>query len=192
MVELKIFKTTQTSKYLRHSSPCKKNAGISFLQDRVFTPGDPLPVLHPKPGMCQATGLADFWLFMQILMVAQLVKNLPAMQETGFNSWVRKIPWKRDRLPTPVFSGFPGGSAGKESACNVEDLCSIPGLGRSPGEGNSYPLHYSGLENSKDCIVHGVAKSQTQLSNFQSLIFRSRIWGKDRDWRVCQVNLGCS
>ena len=103
MVELKIFKTTQTSKYLRHSSPCKKNAGISFLQDRVFTPGDPLPVLHPKPGMCQATGLADFWLFMQILMVAQLVKNLPAMQETGFNSWVRKIPWSRKCIFTPIF-----------------------------------------------------------------------------------------
>ena len=61
---------------------------------------------------------------------------------------------------------FPGGSAGKESTCNVEDLGSIPGLGRSPGEGNGYPLKYSGLENSMDCIVHGVAKSQTQLSNF--------------------------
>ena len=48
--------------------------------------------------------------------------------------------------------------AGKESACNVGDLGSIPGLGRYPGEGNSYPLHFSGLENSMDCIVHGVAK----------------------------------
>ena len=57
--------------------------------------------------------------------------------------------------------GFPGGSAGKESACNVGDLDLIPGLGRSPGEGNSYPLQYSGLENSMDCIVHGVEKSQT-------------------------------
>ena len=45
------------------------------------------------------------------------------------------------------------------------DLGSIPGLGRSPGEGKGYPLQYSGLENSMDCIVHGVAKSQTQLSN---------------------------
>ena len=57
--------------------------------------------------------------------------------------------------------GFPGGSAGKESACNVGDLDLIPGLGRSPGEGNSYPLQYSGLENSMDCIVRGVEKSQT-------------------------------
>ena len=99
-------------------------------------------------------------------MVAQLVKNLPAMQETWFDSWVRKISWKRDRLPTPIFLGFPGGWVGKESTRNAEDLCSIPGLRRSPGEGNSYPLQYSGLENSKDCIVHGVAKNRTQLRDF--------------------------
>ena len=61
--------------------------------------------------------------------------------------------------------GFPCGSAGKESACNVGDLGSIPGLGRSPGEGKDYPLQYCGLENSMDCIVHGVAKSWTRLSD---------------------------
>ena len=54
---------------------------------------------------------------------------------------------------------FPCGSAGKESTCNVGDLGLIPRLGRSPGEGKGYPLQYSGLENSMDCIVHGVAKS---------------------------------
>ena len=69
-------------------------------------------------------------------------------------------------LPTPVFLGFPGGSGGKESACNAGDLGSIPELGRSPGEGNGYPLQYFGLENSMVLIVHGVAKSQTQLSDF--------------------------
>ena len=57
--------------------------------------------------------------------------------------------------------GFPGGSAGEESTCNVGVLGSILGLGRSAGEGNSYALQYSGLENSMDCIVHGVAKSRT-------------------------------
>ena len=57
-------------------------------------------------------------------------------------------------------------SASKESACNAGDLGSIPGLGRSPRKGNSYPLEYSGLENSKDCIVHGITKSQTQLDSF--------------------------
>ena len=68
--------------------------------------------------------------------------------------------------PLLALWGFPGGSAGKESTWNVGDLGSIPGLGRSPGEGNSYPLQYSGLENSMDCIVHGVAKSWTRLSHF--------------------------
>ena len=65
-----------------------------------------------------------------------------------------------------IHTGFPGGSAGKESTFNVGDLGSIPGLGRSPGEGNSFPLRYSGLENPMDCIVPGIAKSQTRLSDF--------------------------
>ena len=64
------------------------------------------------------------------------------------------------------FGGFPGGSDNKESACNVGDLGSIPGSGRSPGEGNGYPLQYSGLENSMNYIVHGVEKSPTGLSDF--------------------------
>ena len=57
--------------------------------------------------------------------------------------------------------GFPCGSAGKESAYNVGDMGSIPGLGRSPGEGKGYLLQYSGLENSMNCIVHGATKSWT-------------------------------
>ena len=64
--------------------------------------------------------------------------------------------------------GFPDSSAGKESTCNAGDLGSIPGLGRSPGEGKAYPLQYFGLENSMDCIVYGVTKSRTQLSDFHS------------------------
>ena len=68
-----------------------------------------------------------------------------------------RSPGRMDRLPTPVFWGMPGGSAGTESTCNVGDLSSVPGLGRSPGEGKGYPLQYYGLENSTDCIVHGVA-----------------------------------
>ena len=66
--------------------------------------------------------------------------------------------------------GFPGGSASKESACNVGDLGSIPGLGRSPVEGISYQLQYPGLENSMDSVVHGVAKSWTQLRDFHFLL----------------------
>ena len=84
------------------------------------------------------------------------------MQETPqFDSWVGKIPWRRDRLPTPVFLGFACGSVGKDSTCSVGDLGLILGVGRSPGEGKGDLLQYSGLENSMDCIVHGVAKSQT-------------------------------
>ena len=58
----------------------------------------------------------------------------------------------------------------KESTCNAGDLGSIPGLGRSPGEGKGYPLQHSRLENSRNCLVHGVAKSQTRLSNFHSSV----------------------
>ena len=65
-----------------------------------------------------------------------------------------------------ILWGFPRGSAGKESTCNAGDLDSIPGLGRSPGEEKGYPLQYFGLENSLDCIVHGVTKSRTRLSDF--------------------------
>ena len=67
-------------------------------------------------------------------LVAQLVKNLPVMR-SQFNSWVEKIPWRRDRLSIPVFLGFPGGSGGKESSCSAGDMGSIPQLGRSPEEG---------------------------------------------------------
>ena len=65
-----------------------------------------------------------------------------------------------------LFMDFPCGSAGKKSTCNVGDPGSTPGLRITAGEGKSYPLQYSGLENFMDCIVHGITKSQTQLSNF--------------------------
>ena len=74
--------------------------------------------------------------------------------------------WRRERLPIPVFLGFTCGLAGKESACNAKDMGWIPGLGRSPGEENGYPLQDYGLENSMDSIVHGVTKSQTRLRDF--------------------------
>ena len=65
------------------------------------------------------------------------------------------------RLPTPVFLGFSCDSAGKESSCDSGDLGSIPGSGKSPGEGTGYPFQYSGMESSMDWIVHGVAKTRT-------------------------------
>ena len=65
-----------------------------------------------------------------------------------------------------MYMAFPHGLAGKESACNAEVLGSIPGFGRSSGDGNIDPLQYSGLEKSMDCIVHGVVKTWTQLSDY--------------------------
>ena len=106
----------------------------------------------------------------RVSLIAQLVKNPPAMQETPVQFLGQEDPQRRDRLPTPVFLGFPCGSAGKESARSVGDLGLIPGLGRSPGGGKGYPLQYSGLENSMDCRVHGVTKSWTRLSNFHFVI----------------------
>ena len=75
---------------------------------------------------------------------------------------------------TFVLLGFPRGSDGKKSTCNAGDLGLIPGLGRSPGEGNGYPLQYSGLEKFKDCIVHGVSKNWTQLSDFHFHFIKPR------------------
>ena len=81
-----------------------------------------------------------------------------------------------------IVTFFPGGSDGKASACSVGDPGSIPGLGRSPGEGNGNPLQYSCLENSMDWVawcatVHGVAKSRTQLSNFTFAF--PELWGDE-------------
>ena len=88
-------------------------------------------------------------------------------------SWMKCLHNSNPAPPALTFfghpqkkEGFPGGSAGKESPCNAGDLGSIPGLGRSPGEGKGNPFQYSGLENSMDCIAHGVAMSWTWVSDF--------------------------
>ena len=109
------------------------------------------------------------------------------MQETPVWFLGQENYWRRDRLPTPVFLGFPCDSDGKESTCNAGDLDSIPGLGRSPEEGKGYPFQYSGLENSMDCIVHGVSKSQTQLSDWTELIFH--FWTRQLDFFITSVSL---
>ena len=124
-------------------------------------------------------------------LAAQLVKNLPDVQKTQAQPLGQEDPRRKDRLLTSVFLGFPGGSDGKESACNVGDLHSTPGSGRSPGEGNDYPLQYSRLENSMDrgiwqATVHGVAKSQTRLRDFQFGLIGSfcRCWSLNSRQRV--------
>ena len=85
-----------------------------------------------------------------------------------------KTNYTKEMLEPPLSWGFPGGSDGKESACNAGDLRSTLGLGRSPGEGKGKPLQYSCLENSMDrgawwATIHGVAKSRTRLSKFDSM-----------------------
>ena len=101
----------------------------------------------------------------RVSLKAQLVKNRLQSRRPRLKSWVRKIRWRRDRLPTAVFLGFPGGSTGKESACSAGDLGLIPGLGRSPGEGKG--SHSSILAWTIPwTTVHGMEKSQTRLSDF--------------------------
>ena len=100
------------------------------------------------------------------LLVAELVKSPPAMQETLVRFVGQKDPL--DKGLTPVFTGFPGSSDGKEFTCNVGDLGSIPELGRSPGGRHGNLLWYSCLENphgQRNLAVHGVAKSWIWLSN---------------------------
>ena len=104
--------------------------------------------------------------------MAQPVKNPPEMQETPDQFLGQEDSWRRDRLPTPVFLGFPGGSAGKESACSVGDPGSIPGLERFPAEGNGNPLQYSCLENPMDreawwATVHRVSQLDTSETTKQ-------------------------
>ena len=118
--------------------------------------------------------------------MAQTVKHLPAMRETQvrFLGWEdpleKEMATHSSILASPAphpkkglkeTLGFPGGSEVKASACNAGDPGSIPGSGRSPGEGNGNPLQYSCLENPMDrgawwATVHGFAKSRIQLSNF--------------------------
>ena len=95
--------------------------------------------------------ILTLWVISMIIrasLIAQLVKNLPECRRPQFDSWVRKIHQRRNRLPAPVFSGFPVGSAGKDFVHNGGHLGSISRLERSSGAGNGYPLQYSDLENS--------------------------------------------
>ena len=97
-------------------------------------------------------------------VVAQLVKNPPAGDPSVIPG-LGSSSGEGDRLPTPVFLGFPDGSETKESICNVGDLGSIPGLGRSPGEGHGNPLQYSCLDRGAwQATVHGVTKNRIRLN----------------------------
>ena len=100
--------------------------------------GDPHSI--PGSGKSPGDGIGYQLQYSRFSLVTSRLRIHLQCRRPQFDSWVGKIHWRRDRLPTPVFLGFPCGSAGKESACNTGDLASIPGLGRSPGEGKGYPL----------------------------------------------------
>ena len=105
-------------------------------------------------------------LYFWVSLIAHLIKNLPAMQETPVQFLGQEDSLEKGQATHSSILGLPFDSSGKESTCNVGDLDLIPELGRYPGEGKGYPLQYSGLKNSMDCIVHGVTKSRTRLSDF--------------------------
>ena len=119
-------------------------------------------------------------LFVNVLMIYKVYFGFPwylswyriclQWRRAWFYSWVRKIPWRRNKLLTVVFLASLGGLDSKKSACNTGDLGLIPGLERSPEEGSGNPFQYSCLENpmhseSWGATVHGVAKNQIQLNN---------------------------
>ena len=145
----------------------------------------PLGLQHarpPCPSLLPRVCSNSCWLSCDAIQPAHPLSPSPApalnlSQHQGLFQWVSSSHQVAivlelqsfQRIFRVDFLGFPGGSAGKESTCSMGDLGLIPGLGRSPGEGKGYPLQYSGLENSKDCIVHGVAKSWTGLRDSLSL-----------------------
>ena len=115
----------------------------------------------------------------------------PGSSQTGadcrraqFDSWIGKICWRRDRLPTPVFLGFPCGSAGKNPPAMWETWVQSLGWEDPLEKGTGYPLQYSALEHSTDCIVHRVAKNRTRLSDFH---FTSHIYGIKRPESLCHL-----
>ena len=148
-----------------------KNTGTLYLSYST-APLSSVPIIYKTTDCFIPSNWKPLYVHLYKSVVVQLVKNPLAMQETlvWFPGW--EDPWRRDRLSTPVFLGFPCGSAGKESACNSGDLGLIPRLGWSLGEGNRHPVQYSGLENSRDCIVHGVAISQIRQSDFHFSLYK--------------------
>ena len=88
------------------------------------------------------------------IVICSNFKNSDFYSRYSIHNWLTNKNLSSKHIPKRNM-GFPGGSAGKESACNVGELGLIPGLGRSPGEGKCYPLQYSGLENSMDCMSWG-------------------------------------
>ena len=139
------------SKVYLENVRCKEEASMYpplHLRNITNTSGVPNPTHSPSllgsnhsPGLLVYYPLAFLCNFIPDRSAGKKIR-LPC-RRPWFSSWVGEILWRRRRLPTPVFLGLPGRSAGKESACNAGDHGSIPGSGRSSGEGIGYPLQYS-------------------------------------------------
>ena len=107
----------------------------------------------------------------------------PTQDQTCVSCILDSLPMSHQGSPWGIRWAAPCGSAGEESAYNAGDLVSIPGLGRSPGEGKGYPLQYSGLENSVECIAHGATKSWTRL-NLKYIVCNGCCRGESSTQRV--------
>ena len=118
-------------------------------------------------GKPKNTGMGSLSLLQGVFLTQESNRGLLPTEPLGKLGGPGSFPCLCSHSVLFIFAGFLDSSVGKESACNTGDPGSISGLGRSPGEGKGYPLQYSGLENSMDCIVHGVAKSWTGLSDFR-------------------------
>ena len=143
-------------------------------------------------GLQSQTGLSDFLFTFyfhalekgMVTHSSVLVWRIPVMREPGGLPFCEvaqnrtQLKWLSNRSSICEKLGFPCGSAGKECTCNAGDLVSIPEWGGSSGEGKSYSLQYSGLKNSMGCIIYGVAKSRTRLSDFH---YNYYTW-KSRNW----------
>ena len=147
-------------------SPSNEHPGlISFRMDWL----DLLEVQGTLKSLLQHhSSNASILRYSAFFMVQLSHLHMTSGKTIGLTRWifVSKIMSLLFNMLSRLVMGFPCGLAGKESTCNTEDLGLIPGLGRFPGEGKGNPLQYSGLENSMDYTVHGVAKSQKRLSNF--------------------------
>ena len=125
----------------------------SVRKESTCKAGDPSST--PGSGRSPGEGIGYPLQYSWASLVGQLVKHPPAMQETPVQLLGQEYLLEKEQAPHSSILVFSCGSAGKESACSAEDLGSIPGLGRSLGEGKGYPLQYSGLENSMDCVPMG-------------------------------------
>ena len=155
---------------VHHQLPEFTQTHVHWVDDAI-QPSHPLLTLLLLPSIFPSMSL-----FQWVRSLHHVAKVLELQLQHQSIQWIFRVDFFRNDW----LDHLPCGSAGKESACNGGDLDSIPGLERSPWEGKGYPLQYSGLENSMDCIVYGVAKNQTWLLLSKGL---SRVFSNTTVWK---------